>query len=100
MCGKCRAIWYDKDEFNALVPNDGVLVPTVSAGRAYRREMVVVIAADLRSGHLKVLDDKALQSVLKSLYHVPQPDVRPVISTLMCQRVIAKDRKTGRITLV
>ena len=100
VCGKCRAIWYDKDEFNALVPNDGVLVPTVSAGKAYRREMVVAIAADLRSGRIKASSDKALQSVLKSSYHVPQPDVGPIVSTLMCQRVIAKDKKTGRITLV
>ena len=100
VCGKCSAVWYDKNEFEALVPNDGLLLPTVSAGKAYRREMVLVLAADLRSGHLKVLDAKGLQTVMKVSYHVPQPDIAPIISTLMSQRIIQADKKSGRISVL
>ena len=100
VCGKCRAVWYDKSEFETLVPNDGLLLPTVSAGKAYRREMVLVLAADLRSGHLKVLDAKGLQMVMKVSYHIPQPDIGPIISTLMCQRILQIDKKSGRISVL
>ena len=100
VCGKCNAVWYDKNEFETLVPNDGLLLPTVSAGKAYRREMVLALAADLRSGHLKVLDTKGLQMVMKVSYHVPQPDIGPIISTLMSQRIIQTDKKSGRISVL
>ena len=100
VCGKCRAVWYDKNEFNMLVPNDGILVPTVSAGKAYRREIVVAIAADLRGKRVNVKDVKALRSVLKASYHVPQPDISPIVSTLMCQKVISYDKKNGRISVL
>lgn len=100
VCGNCRAVWYDKNEFEALVPNDGVVLPKVSAGKAYRREMVLTLAADLRSGHLKVLDDKSLQMIMKVSYHVPQPDIVPIISTLKSQKVIHTDKKTGRISVL
>ena len=100
VCGKCGAVWYDKSEFETLVPDDGLLLPTVSAGKVYRREMVVVLAADLRSGHLKVLDARSLQTVMKVSYHVPQPDIGPIVSTLVCQRIIQMDKKSGRISVL
>ena len=100
MCGKCNAVWYDKSEFETLVPNDGLLLPTVSAGKAYRREVVLMLAADLRSGHLKVLDAKGLQTVMKVSYHVPQPDIGPIVSTLICQRIIRIDKKSGQISVL
>ena len=100
VCGNCRAVWYDKNEFEALVPNDGVVLPKVTTGKAYRREMVLTLAADLRSGHLKVLDDKSLQMIMKVSYHVPQPDIAPIISTLKSQKIIHSDKKTGRISVL
>ena len=100
VCGKCSAVWYDKNEFETLVPDDGLLLPTVSAGKAYRREMVLVLAADLRSGYLKVLDAKGLQMVMKVSYHIPQPDIGPIVSALMSQRIIHADKKSGRISVL
>ena len=100
VCAKCRTVWYDKDEFETLVPNDGALRPTVSAGKAYRREMVIFLAADLKSGHLKVLNLKSLQNVMKNAYHVPQPDILPIISTLRSQKIIRDDKVSGRIELL
>ena len=99
VCGKCKTVWYDKDEFEALVPNDGVLQASVSAGKAYRRELVLSLAADMRSKRLNVLDVGALKSRLKKVYHTPNPDIQPVISALMCQKVFKID-KAGRITLL
>ena len=100
MCGNCRTIWYDKGEFEALVPQDGLINATVSAGKAYRRETVLAVAADLRSGRLKVLNKKSLSDALRASYHVPVPDVSPVIGTLQCQRVIQVDAKTGAVRVV
>ena len=100
VCGNCRTIWYDKGEFEALAPQDGLLNVTVSAGKAYRRETVLVVAADLRSGHLKVLNKKALDNVLRTSYHVPAPDVSAVVSTLQSQRVIQIDSKSGTVKVV
>lgn len=100
VCGLCGAVWYDKNEFETLVPNDGLILPTVTSGKAYRREMVLTLTADLRSGHLKVLDTGSLQMVMKASYHVPQSDIAPIISTLTCQKVISSDKKTGRITVL
>ena len=98
VCPDCSAIWYDKDEFEALVPDDGLLQPTVSAGKAYRREIVTLLAADLRSGRLKATNSDRLKALLKSIYHVPAPDISPVIGTLQCQKVISID-KAGKITV-
>ena len=100
VCAKCRTVWYDKDEFEALVPNDGPLQATVSAGKAYRRELVASLSADLRSGRLKVPSIGALKSVLKKVYHAPNPDVQPVISSLMSQKAIRLDSKTGKVTVL
>ena len=99
VCGKCQTVWYDKGEFELLLPDDGALVATVSAGKAYRRGIVMALAADLRSGRRKVPDVGNLKSVLKKVYHMPSPDVEPVVSTLMSQRVIQIDKKSGRITV-
>jgi Zn-finger nucleic acid-binding protein len=100
VCGSCRAVWYDKNEFETLVPNDGVVLPKVTTGKAFRREMVLTLAADLRNGHLKVLDDKSLQMIMKRSYHVPQPDIAPIISTLKSQKIIHADKKTGCISIL
>ena len=97
VCGNCRTIWYDKGEFEALAPQDGLLNATVSAGKAYRRETVLAVAADLRSGHLKVQNKKTLNTILRTSYHVPTPDIAPIIGTLQCQRVIQIDGKTGAV---
>ena len=98
VCPKCKTVWYDKDEFEALVPNDGVLDAKVSAGKAYRRELVLTLTADLRSKRLMAADIGALKTILKKVYHVPGPDVQPVIGTLMSQRVIKMD-KTEKVSL-
>jgi len=100
VCAACRTIWYDKGEFEVLMPQDGLLNATVSAGKAYRRETVIAVAADLRSGHLKVLDVKSLNAILRTSYHVPTPDIAPIISTLQCQQTIKADSKTGRIKVI
>ena len=99
VCGKCQTVWYDKDEFEALVPTDGVLQATVSAGKAYRRDLVVAVAADLRTGRCKGSDIGALKTVLKKVYFAPNPDVQPIIDALRCQKVISLD-KTGKITVL
>lgn len=62
--------------------------------------MVLTLAADLRSGHLKVLDTGALQMIMKASYHVPQSEISPIISTLTCQKVIHTEKKTGRISVL
>ena len=100
VCGNCRTIWYDKGEFEALTPQDGLLNATVSAGKAYRREIVLAMAADMRSGRRKVPDVGSLKAILKSAYHVPTPDIAPIISTLQCQRVIRIDKKGVKISVL
>lgn len=97
VCGTCRTIWYDKGEFETLAPQDGPLSAMVTAGKAYRRETALAVAADLRSGRLKVLNKKSLDAVLRASYHVPAPDASPIISALQSQRVIQIDGKTGAI---
>ena len=100
VCAKCRAVWYDKSEFEAIAPNDGVVVPTISAGKAFRREIVASVSADLRSGRLKVLNAKGLKTVLKVSYHVPDPDIESVLGALKSQRVIVENSKTGKISIL
>lgn len=99
VCPNCKTVWYDKDEFETLVPNDGVLQATVSAGKAYRRELVLVIISDLKAKRLRVSDLGALKEVLQKVYHVPTPDIKPVIAALISQRVI-KISKSEQVTLV
>ena len=98
ICPKCRAVWYDKNEFESLVPSDGFLNASVSAGKAYRREVVLGLASDLKSGRLSVTKVGQLKGVLKNTYHVPNPDISPIIGALMCQKVIKIDNATGKIT--
>ena len=95
---RCKTVWHDKDEFEALVPNDGILQATVSAGRAYRCELVLAVTSDLRAKRLQVRDLGALKPGLKKLYHEPGPDAQPVIGALMSQRVV-KIEKSGQISL-
>ena len=99
VCPHCKTVWYDKDEFETLVPNDGVVQASVSAGKAYRRELVLAVTADLRTGRLVVRDLGALKAVLKKSYHVPTPDIQPVIGALMSQRVM-RIEKTGQVVLI
>jgi len=100
VCAKCKTVWYDKDEFEALLPNDGVLQAAVSAGKAYRRELVAALAADLKSKRLKVPHIGVLKNVLKKIYHTPQPDIDPVLSTLMSQKIIKIESGTGKIVVI
>ena len=100
VCGNCRTIWYDKGEFEALTPQDGLLNTTVSAGKAYRREIVLAVAADLRRGRFKVPDIGSLKATLKNAYHVPTPDIAPIVGTLQCQRAIKVDSKSGKINVI
>lgn len=99
VCSKCDAIWYDKDEFEQLVPNDGVLVATVSAGKSYRRELVTSLSADFRGRRINVTSLEALTGLLRSVYHTPKPDIAPVISTLVCQKIIKID-KSGKLSIL
>ena len=99
VCPKCSAVWYDKDEFERLMPNDGALVATVSAGKSYRRELVLTLSSDIRAGRIKVKDIGGLKSVLKHVFHTPRPDIDPVVATLVCQKVI-KLAKNGQLTVV
>ena len=97
VCPKCAAIWYDKDEFETLVPGDGLLQPTISAGKAYRREMTIALAADLRSKKLHVNYLSQLKTSMKKVYFVPVPDISPIIDNLMSKQVISLDKSTGKI---
>ena len=99
VCGNCQALWYDKDEFEALVPTDGMLQPTVSAGKAYRRDMTLALTADLRNGKLKVTECWQLERAMKNNYHVPTPDISPIIGSLKAQQVIKVESKTGKLEI-
>jgi Zn-finger nucleic acid-binding protein len=100
LCAKCRAVWYDKDEFESLVPNDGFLRAEISAGKAYRREVVLGLSSDLKSGRRKVSNVSQLKAVLKQTYHVPNPDVSSIISSLMCQKVVKVETSSGKVTVL
>lgn len=88
VCPKCRTVWYDKDEFMALVPTDGLLSATVSAGKSYRREVVAQLTADLRSRRIAPKNVGVLRSILKGTYHAPVPDIKAIVESLRCQKVI------------
>ena len=100
LCAKCRSVWYDKDEFESLVPSDGFLHADISAGKAYRREVVLGLSSDLKSGRRKIPNVGQLKTVLKQTYHVPNPDIMPIISTLICQKVVKIDKASGNVTLI
>ena len=89
LCDKCQSVWFDKNEFELLAPGDGVLMPSISAGKAYRRELVMTLTADLHSGRLKPAHIGILKAILKKEYCVPKPDITPVIGTLQAQRIIS-----------
>ncbi len=99
VCGKCQTVWYDKDEFEALVPTDGLLQATVSAGKSFRRELALLLSVDLRNGRCRVNDIGALKTVMKKVYFVPTPDISPIIDTLRCQKVISIDKK-GKVDVL
>ena len=99
VCGKCQTVWYDKNEFESLVPTDGVLSATVSAGKAFRREVVSLLTADLRAKRLAPNSVGALKAIIKGSYHVPAPDMNAILGTLCAQQVIAI-AKTGALTVV
>ena len=100
LCAKCRAVWYDKDEFESLVPSDGILHAAISAGKAYRREVVLGLSADLRNGRLKVAQVGQLKAMLKQTYHVPNPDISPIIGSLASQKIIKIENASGKITVL
>ncbi len=100
LCAKCRAVWYDKDEFESLSPRDGFLHATISAGKAYRREVVLGLSSDLKSGRKKIPNVDQLKAVLKQTYHVPTPDISPIIGALQCQKIIKIDNSSGKVTVV
>ncbi len=100
ICGKCSTIWYDKEEFEALVPTDGVLNPAVSAGKAFRRELTLAVAADLRSGRRSARDMSELKNLLKTAYFAPMPDIGPIIDVLRSQQVLQIDKVSGKVTIV
>lgn len=94
VCGKCQSVWYDKDEFESIVPSDGRLSATASAGKAFRREVATMLAADLRAGRVRPKNLGALKGVLKGVYHVPAADIEAIVGTLQCQKVV-QNGKTG-----
>ena len=100
VCGSCHTIWYDKGEFELLTPQDGLLDATVSAGKAYRRETVIAVAADLRSGRRKASDLGSLKAIFKHIYHVPKPDIVPIIGALLSQHVIQIDNTNGKVRVL
>jgi len=92
VCGKCRTVWYDRDELSALSPTDGVLSAVVSAGKAFRREVASALAADIRSKRVVPVALSKFIGYLKYAYHVPKEDIQPIIDALRCQKVIAVGR--------
>ena len=99
LCGQCGTIWYDKSEFETIVPSDGLIQATVSAGKSYRRELVLAVSSDLRAGRRKAPSLAALKSLLKSVYRVPSPDIEPIIGALRSQQMLRVD-KAGHIAVL
>ena len=58
------------------------------------------LSADLKSGRRKIPNVGQLKAVLKQTYHVPNPDVKPIIDTLMCQKIVTIDKASGKMTVV
>ena len=97
VCGSCGTVWYDKAEFETLVPEHGLLAANVSAGKAFRRDVTAAVAADLRAGRMLAKTETTLKSLLKHLFHVPAPDIQPIVDTLKCEKVITVDKKGALI---
>ena len=100
VCDHCNSVWYDESEYEALVPNDGPLLPTISAGKAFRRDLVTLLTADLREGRLKPNNLQSLKNLLKKHYFAPQPDIDSVIGTLQCQKVISVKSSNGALQIL
>ncbi|MDO4365389.1 MAG: NYN domain-containing protein [bacterium] len=98
VCGTCGSVWYDKDEFETLIPADGLLSANVSAGKAFRRDVTAALAADLRNGRVVVKTLGSLRSVLTQRFHVPKPDVQVIVSSLLSQKVLTV-QKNGAVTV-
>ncbi len=92
ICGNCKSVWYDKSEYEMLVPEDGLLAATVSAGKPFRREAAMQMTSDLRSGRIKVKTLAALKNVLKSRYHASVVDIQAIIDALRSRRVVEVNR--------
>lgn len=99
VCGACGSVWYDKDEFETLIPADGLLSASVSAGKAFRRDVTAALAADLRNGRVVVKTLGSLRSVLAQRFHVPKPDVQVIVSSLLSQKVLTV-QKNGSVTVL
>ncbi len=99
VCGACGSVWYDKDEFETLIPAAGLLSAAVSAGKAFRRDVTAALAADLRNGRVVVKTLGSLRSVLAQRFHVPKPDVQVIVSSLLSQKVLTA-QKNGAITVL
>lgn len=99
VCGACGSVWYDKYEFETLLPSDGLLSATVSAGKAFRRDVTAALAADLRRGRVVVKTLGSLRSVLTQRFHVPKPDVQVIVSSLLSQKVLTA-QKNGAVTVL
>ena len=78
---------------------DDIAQPTVSAGKAYRREMTLALSSDLLNGRLKVTECWQLERAMKNNYHVPNPDINPIISALQSQKVIRIEKATGKLEI-
>ena len=100
VCSHCNAIWYDENEYAALVPNDAPLLPAISAGKAFRRDLVLLLTADLREDRVRPADLQEFKTILKQRYFVPGPDRNAIISTLQGQGVIKVQRSTGAIEVL
>ena len=98
VCGKCQSVWYDKGEFEAIVPNDGRLSATASAGKSFRREVATMLAADLRAGRVQAKHFGVLKSILKKVYHAPSEDVEVIVGMLLSQKVL-QSTPTGLVVL-
>ena len=54
----------------------------------------------MKSGRLNISKVGQLKGVLKNTYHVPNPDISPIIGALLCQKVIKINNATGKITML
>ncbi len=99
VCGNCKSVWYDKSEYEALVPEDGLLSATVSSGKSFRREVVAQIAADLRTGRLTVKSAGALRKILQARYRTSSADNQSILGAL-CNRQVISLAPSGGLTVL
>ncbi len=99
VCPKCQAIWYDKNEFETLIPDDGILPQaTIATGKAFRRGVVLALEADIHRGQLKPNSLPKLKKLLHNSYHVPEEEITPILQSLQCRKLISFDQKSGKLT--